>query len=106
MKRNAKKCTALAGAMLLGSATFAAAQQVTEARIQELIRQAATRVGINDVPLSGSGQAGAQAAPSGQPAAPGQTTPAGQPARPVVAMTLDDAIKLALDRNLDIPCSG
>ena len=73
----------LAGALALsaGGAT-AYAQQTSEARIQELIRAAAERFGI------------------------GQQTPISQqtPAEPgaVVVLTLDDAVKLALDRNLDI----
>ncbi|MEQ1730281.1 MAG: TolC family protein, partial [Vicinamibacterales bacterium] len=61
------------------------AQQVTDAHVQELIRVAAERVGA---------QTGA---PSGSPARGGGTD-----ARPTVALTLDDAVKLALDRNLDI----
>ena len=60
--------------------------QVSEARIQELIKQAADSIG------SGGSVPGDQAA---QTRAPGQT-------RPVVRLTLDDAVKFALDRNLDI----
>jgi len=73
----------LAGALALsaGGAT-AYAQQTSEARIQELIRAAAERFGIG------------QQTPISQP------TPAESGA--VVALTLDDAVKLALDRNLDI----
>ncbi len=63
----------------------ARAQQVTDAHVQELIRVAAERVGA---------QTGA---PSGSPASGGGTA-----ARPTVALTLDDAVKLALERNLDI----
>ena len=61
------------------------AQQLSEARIQDLIRVAAERVA--------SGQAGAPAAQAPAPDAP---------ARPVVRISLDDAVKFALDRNLDI----
>jgi len=63
----------------------ARAQQVTDAHVQELIRVAAERVGA---------QTGA---PSGSPASGGGTA-----ARPTVGLTLDDAVKLALERNLDI----
>ncbi len=69
----------------LATTTPALAQQVTDAHVQELIRAAAERVGA---------QTGA---PSGAPASGGGTD-----ARPTVALTLDDAVKLALDRNLDI----
>jgi outer membrane protein len=60
--------------------------QVSEARIQELIKQAADSV------------ASGVAAPNGQAA---QTRQPGQ-TRPVVRLTLDEAVKFALDRNLDI----
>ena len=66
----------------------ASAQQPSEARIQELIRVAAERV------ASGQGAAPGQA--------PAQTTPPAPDTRPVVRLSLDDAVKLALDRNLDI----
>ena len=69
-----------------GLTSPAHAQQTSEARIQELIRQAAERV------------AGGQAA-----AAPSAQAQAGQPgARPVLHLTLDDAVRFALERNLDI----
>src|SRR5438477_1640730 len=68
---------------LVGVTAPAYAQQISEARIQELIRQAAANV------------ANAQA---------GQTAPAqsAAPARPTTRLTLEDAVKSALDRNLDI----
>ena len=69
----------------LATSVPAQAQQVTDAHVQELIRAAAERVGA---------QTGA---PSGAPARGGGTD-----ARPTVALTLDDAVKLALERNLDI----
>lgn len=69
----------------LATTAPAGAQQVTDAHVQELIRAAAERVGA---------QTGA---PSGAPASGG-----GVDARPTVALTLDDAVKLALERNLDI----
>jgi outer membrane protein TolC len=81
--------TCAAAAVLMLPAVDAAAQQRTsEVRIQELIRDAA------------------KIAASGQTATPttaqqgGQTTAA--QAGPHVALTLEDAVKLALDRNLDI----
>lgn len=58
--------------------------QTTEAHIQELIRAAAERIGTGQAVLADPLQTGAQS--SGN----------------VVQMSLDDAVKLALDRNLDI----
>jgi outer membrane protein len=58
------------------------AQPTSEARIQELIKIAALRVASGAAP--------------GQP----QTQAAGE--RPVVRLTLDDAVKFALERNLNI----
>ena len=69
----------------LATSAAAQAQQVTDAHVQELIRAAAERVGA---------QTGA---PSGAPAPAGAAD-----ARPTVALSLDDAVKLALERNLDI----
>jgi outer membrane protein TolC len=72
----------LAGAMAVVVASPARAQ-VSEERIRELVKQASENVrnGTTDqVP---------------QTQAPGQT-------RPVVRLTLEDAVKFALDRNLDI----
>jgi len=57
--------------------------QVPEARIRELIKQATDPAIRLQTPATA------------QPATPGDT-------RPVVALTLDDAVKFALDRNLDI----
>jgi outer membrane protein TolC len=70
------------------AAFFAAAlpvgAQTSDAHLQELIRAAAANLG------QGAGVAGAQ-------------TPVAQPTTgPTVALSLDDAVKLALDRNLDI----
>src|SRR4029079_2527271 len=67
-------------------ASPAAAQKITDAHVQELIQQAAERAGASQ-------QA---AAPAAQAA--GQTTAA--PA--TLSLRLDDAIRLALERNLDI----
>jgi outer membrane protein len=75
--------TALALVVAGAVAAPAAAQQISEARIRELIKQAAERTGTTD--------AGAQ-----QPFSPVGDT------RPVVRLTLDEAVKFALDRNLDI----
>jgi len=66
-------------------ATPARAQQITETRIRELIQQAAERTAIG---VAVDPQQPASAAPAAN--------------RPVVHLTLDDAVKLALDRNLDI----
>ncbi len=76
----------LATALALGGLPASArAQQLSEARIQELIRVAAERVA------------------QGQVASPQVATPAPPAdARPVVHLSLDDAVKLALERNLDI----
>ena len=68
---------------LTGVAMPARAQQISDARIHELIKQAADR-----------------AARGESPAAP-QVQAAGQ-ARTKVPITLDEAVKFALDRNLDI----
>src|SRR5919198_4710193 len=65
-------------------ASTAAHAQVSDARIHELIKQAAEQASQAD------------ASPQ-QPA-----TGAAAQARPVVHLTLDEAVKLALDRNLDI----
>src|SRR5438874_1998397 len=66
----------------------ASAQQPPEARIQELIRVAAER------------------AATGQGAAPGQAptvlTPSAPDTRPVVRLGLEEAVKLTLEKNLDI----
>jgi outer membrane protein TolC len=72
---------ALVSVLAFGIATPAGAQ-VSEARIRELIKQAADNVT----------RTGDQVA---QTQAPGQ-------AKPVVRLTLDDAVKFALERNLDI----
>jgi outer membrane protein len=66
--------------------TTRASAQIPEARIRELIKEAAERAGLNQQPT-----------PTGQPA-----QPATGPTRPTVRLTLDDAVKFALERNLDI----
>ncbi len=80
---NGMLAAAIACALLAAPAhAQAPAQQVSEARLRDLIKQAAEKVA--------NGSADVQ-----QPAP-------GSPTRQVVALTLDDAVKLALDRNLDI----
>ena len=64
--------------------------QTSDEHVRELIRLAAQRAGI-------SVQGGSPQLPGGSTSPSGATDP-----RPVVAITLDEAIKLALDRNLDI----
>ncbi|HEY7293130.1 MAG TPA: TolC family protein [Vicinamibacterales bacterium] len=84
MRRSEYTVTVLGGFLIaMGVSSIASAQaQLSEARIQELIKQAAINV--------------ATAQPTQtQSQAPGQ-------ARPVVQLTLEDAVKFALDRNLDI----
>ena len=85
MTRNESKwMTTCAAAMLAAFSTAgASAQQISEARIKELIKQAADQVGPS---------ATLQPLPQPAPAA----------TRAVVRLTLDDAVKFALDRNLDI----
>lgn len=85
MTRNAFITTTfLCAAFAVAVRPVAAQSQVTDERVQQLIRAAADRIG----------------APAGTSAA---SPTAGQgDARPQLALTLDDAVKLALDRNLDI----
>jgi|SoiMethySBSTD1v2_1073268.scaffolds.fasta_scaffold06393_8 outer membrane protein len=59
------------------------AQQISEARIKELIKQAATSSSISETTVQPPGTATGES-------------------RPTVHMTLDEAVKFALDRNLDI----
>jgi outer membrane protein TolC len=68
---------------IVGRATPARAQNISEARIRELIREATDPSVRLQTPAT---------------AQPGASTDA----RPAVALTLDDAVKFALDRNLDI----
>jgi outer membrane protein len=76
-----------AAAMVAAATSVAGAQQPSEARIRELVRLAARQI------------AGGQATPVPQgPVA----QPILQDDRPVVQLTLDDAVKLALERNLTI----
>src|SRR5690349_11066029 len=71
----------------LAVATFASPSraQISDARIKELIKEAAQNAGRTEqTPQTPA-----------TPATPGQN-------RPTVSLTLDDAVKFALDRNLDI----
>lgn len=83
----------LSAALALASAGLSAQtspQQTSELRIQELIKQAAERVAAGQTtvpPVAGATR---------------QTAPAAGDTRPTMRLTLDDAVKLALDRNLDI----
>src|SRR6267143_1267628 len=85
-RSKSKWMLACAAAMVAAMTSGAAAQQPNEARIRELIRQAAERVA--------SGQTGAPA--------PAQTPATQSDTRPIVHLTLDEAVKFALDHNLDI----
>jgi outer membrane protein TolC len=78
-------------AALSVAAAPAFAQQTSEARIQEVIRLAAERA-------AASGQS------TGQATGPAPATKGPQPAdtRSVVRLSLDDAVKFGLERNLDI----
>jgi outer membrane protein TolC len=85
MNRIVLKWTLTSGVVLALATTAASAQRITDEHVQELIRVAAERVGA---PAQGG--------------APTLQTSTGADARPTIALTVDDAIKLALDRNLDI----
>ena len=86
MTRNVSVGILSAALSLVGSAPAFAQQPTSEARIQELIRLAAERVA----------QAPAQSQTT-------QTTAVAQgDTRPVVRLGLDDAVRFALERNLDI----
>jgi outer membrane protein len=69
--------------LVFGLAGSAPAQQITDARIRELIKEATSQTGR-------------------PPIAADVRQPAPRESRPVVQLTLDDAVKFALDRNLDI----
>src|SRR5436305_7851754 len=96
MKRNGLNRLVTCAIVVLAAASTATAQtqknsnqKISDTRISELIREAALRAGVE--PATMSRAPSAQAVP-GQPGA----------SVPVVRLSLDDAIKLALDRNLDI----
>src|SRR5262245_16832922 len=73
-------------AVMLAAPSYGWAQAANEAHIQDLIRAAAERAGVQATAPPGSQQA----------------VPPADGSRPTVSLTLDEAIKLALDRNLDI----
>jgi outer membrane protein len=77
--------SALLGAIFVAGIAMPVHAQVSDARIKELIKQASEQLALGQAPA-------------------GTATPAQAPAdaRPVVRLTLEDAVKLALDRNLDI----
>src|SRR4051812_42912618 len=81
-------CAAVTAALALSGAHAAAQQRTSEIRIQELIREAAQMAASGQVGTPTTAQRGGQT-----------TAPA---AGPKVPLTLDDAVKLALERNLDI----
>jgi outer membrane protein len=80
-------CAAMAAALAFSDAPAAAQQRTSDARIQELIREAAR--------IAANGQSTPTTAQQG-----GQTTAPANTAK--VALTLDEAVRLALERNLDI----
>jgi len=75
--------TLAAGLMVVTAGSVFAQTRITDEHLQDLIREAAARVG-------GTATIGAQ------------TAQAAADERPVLQLSVDDAIKLALDRNLDI----
>ena len=86
MTRNGSTRTATAALALAGLIGFAApahAQQISDARIRELIKEATDPANRLQTPATV------------QPGTTGDN-------RPSVSLTLDDAVKFALDRNLDI----
>ena len=85
MTPNRTILTLIAALAFAGAATSVHAQQISEARIHELIKQAADRAVRADVVVDAQ-----------QPAATAAQN------RPVIHLALEDAVKFALDRNLDI----
>jgi outer membrane protein len=81
--RTSTLTAAVALAALAGVVSPAEAQQISEARIRELIKQAAASSSISETTVQPP------------PSATGES-------RPTVPMTLDEAVRFALDRNLDI----
>jgi len=77
--------------LIVAGATAPARAQTSDARIRELIKQAAEQVAT-----------GQTTAPAGGVMPQTRTPSAAGDNRPIVRLTLDDAVKLALDRNLDI----
>jgi outer membrane protein len=78
------ECISVLSVLLVtGAARTAQAQPITDARIRELIQEATRQTGRTPVGVD-------------------VQQPATGESRPVVRLTLDDAVKFALDRNLDI----
>jgi outer membrane protein len=83
MTRNGLMWTFAAALVIAALPTPGWAQQVSDTRLRELMAQAAQRVANGDLD------------PQQTTRAPGETTP-------TLRLTLEDAVKFALDRNLDI----
>jgi len=83
MTRNARIRIFTAALALAALPTAGWAQQVSDARVRELMAQAAQRVASGDLDVQ-------------------QTTRAAGETTPTLRLTLEDAVKFALDRNLDI----
>src|SRR5204862_4584953 len=86
MKSNGLKGLITCAVLVLATASTAAAQKITDQHIADLIREAALRAGVE----------------ANVATAPPSAQTSGQGDRATVRLSLDDAIKLALDRNLDI----
>jgi outer membrane protein TolC len=116
MTRNALTALLLCGSLIAQAAPVAAQTapaapnskpgetRISEQYLQQLIQAAAQRAGVANPSLGtlsvaqGTGGPGQATAPQGQ----NGSTAGGQNAGPTVDLSLDDAVKLALDRNLDI----
>ena len=81
-------CAATIAALTFSSTPAFAQQRVSDAHVQELIREAAKLAANGQTSTPTTAQQG------------GQTTAPG--AGPKVSLTIEDAVKLALDKNLDI----
>jgi outer membrane protein len=94
MRRNRSKWMLTAALALASSGLSAQTGQppLSEARIQDLMRQAAERAGQGQTATTAQPPAGTTV----------QTVSAAGDTRPVVHLTLDDAVKATLERNLDI----
>jgi outer membrane protein TolC len=84
----ALSCAATFAALVFSNAPAAAQQRTSEVRVQELIREAARIAAGGQTSTPTTAQLG------------GQTTPA--TSGPKMPLTLEDAVKLTLERNLDI----
>jgi outer membrane protein TolC len=84
----ALSCVATMAALALSDVPARAQQRASDAHIQDLIREAARLAATGQTSTPTTAQQG------------GQTTPAAAVQK--VSLTIEDAVKLALDRNLDI----